>query len=856
MLFEPNLNSFSLKETLEEMIVNEKTTMKDIYALYKEYKNNENQILSSKVRFFDCEKDFFSFEIGDQKGYNFLDEPIKIKIGNANISIVCQRQVNFIKEKYDVNVIICQTDDSRNFLSVANLLTHKNHNYILVSSNNYTIFQNQNEIDKYLNKYNRKFLEQLFESPQLFEKNYEYYFNLNNKQVTTEKFYIYEDAKTYDRHKLVLNIIDWEFGSCYYFYGSSGKGKSITLIGALKYCLKSQFGGSFYINCKTLRILYKHFKVKEMRQILIDEMVFLLRNNFDAYKQCCEKIKNFIFKDEYDFWKLIEQILEYINKIENQHFILAFDQYNNENDINLMLNSIISKFLITKKFRILVFSSMNESDIRNMKIKALFEQEDYQNTMEIKNICSVFHTDFDEKETEVFNLLGKTMKVFNEILQIKNKIVRRTLDDYLEEKKQKIKFKMFCFYQDVTKKKDLFYKSDSLIDFTSCMGRILNFSPNEEYSKKEFSKIINDVPLRFFNIERRKEVYIITFAYPIIEEILIEIYKDLIFKNSYFSIKKLIEGSGALGCIFEYTVIHYIEEKSKSNNKKLFDYFEIEKILTVKKFVLNENENINNLVCKIQKLDKQYDYLIEQKVFGGKALDFILIRFINSEPYVFGFQVSIHKDTIYTIVDIEKSYSIMILLLKRYFGIIFNQKNMFFGYIFNYEYIESNKYNSMLNNCEKQSMKYCFFDSMKRKFVDKNGQEINNINNIVSKLFTTKESKPINSIDDFVYPTIKLTNNINSTIILNEDQSNTITKLVKQRYGDKKKWRIIKKTNFDGLYCSYLFYDKYFYLSYNFPVFKLQFYKPYKSYDILFTGDVIEDTLIDNKKEYYICEVF
>jgi hypothetical protein len=39
--------------------------MKDIYALYKEYKNNENQILSSKVRFFDCEKDFFSFEIGD-----------------------------------------------------------------------------------------------------------------------------------------------------------------------------------------------------------------------------------------------------------------------------------------------------------------------------------------------------------------------------------------------------------------------------------------------------------------------------------------------------------------------------------------------------------------------------------------------------------------------------------------------------------------------------------------------------------------------------------------------------------------------------------------------------------------------
>lgn len=67
MLFEPNLNSFTLKETLEEMIVNEKTTMKDIYALYKEYKNNENQILSSKVRFFDCEKDFLVLKLETKK---------------------------------------------------------------------------------------------------------------------------------------------------------------------------------------------------------------------------------------------------------------------------------------------------------------------------------------------------------------------------------------------------------------------------------------------------------------------------------------------------------------------------------------------------------------------------------------------------------------------------------------------------------------------------------------------------------------------------------------------------------------------------------------------------------------------
>ena len=43
----------------------------------------------------------------------------------------------------------------------------------------------------------------------------------------------------------------------------------------------------------------------------------------------------------------------YLNLINDYYFIIAFDQYNNENDIHEKLNEIKLKYLVSKKFRIL-----------------------------------------------------------------------------------------------------------------------------------------------------------------------------------------------------------------------------------------------------------------------------------------------------------------------------------------------------------------------------------------------------------------------------------------------------------------------------------------------------------------------
>ena len=860
MFTAPNLNSFSLKDKIEDMVVYEKTTMKDIYDLYNNFKSKGKEILPTNVNFFDCNNNYFSFQIGDVTGYDILNKPIEITFENKKIDLICDPQVRYIKEKYKIDLIICQDDKSNDYLSLYTLNNHKNHKYTLASSSNFKIFSNQEEINEYMKKYVGKFIGQVFESPKDFEKNYQYYFNYNKKFKNDFKFLIFDNNNSSSRYELAKEITNWEFGICRYYFGSSGKGKSITLIGALKYGKKDESLGALYINCKTMRVLFKDNKIGVMKQILIDEIVFLLRNKYKEYLECCEKIKNFMFKNEYDFWSLIQDILEYIKNIKDYHFIIAFDQYNNENDIYSRLREIKSDLLNNKNFRLIVFSSMNESDIRNIKIENLFyndnenKNNNSNNPFEIKEICSDFYTGFNQEEKDIFLLLGKTMKAYNEIIQIKyNNCIDQSLDDYINEKRKKIKFKFFCFYEGAKRRKDLFYRDDIIIDFGDHMQKILSFVPKQEYSSEDLKKIIDNIPFRFFNIENKNNNYIITFSYPLIEQILIDIYKELILKNSFSVLKHITKDSGAFGCIFEYAVINYIVEKSKSNDKKLFNYFNIGKNLVVKKFVINKNESAENLLFKKQTLDIQYDYVIEQEIFNGKTLDFILIRFINANPYVYGFKVSVFIKQIYNIKDLRKSYEIMKILLKNYFGLNFKVENMFFGYIFNYEDVNSDRYTRMLKNCEDESLKYCFFDPKNKKFVNKQGNSITNIKDIISSVFIENKDKPITNLDDFVYYPLQI-NYSYINIDLNHFQYNTVTNIVKKRWGNAHYWQIVKCSNYDEFAISYIYRKNFFYLCYNFPYIKVVFFQPYKVYNLLSNGEVEEST-VDNNAEIYICEI-
>ena len=85
------------------------------------------------------------------------------------------------------------------------------------------------------------------------------------------------------------------------------------------------------------------------------------------------------------------------------------------------------------------------------------ENDDEMNKIEeIENICSNFYQDFNKKEKEIFQLFGETMKYYYKIKNRKNSTAI-SLDNFLNEKKEKIKFKILCFYKKVEEKKTLYY---------------------------------------------------------------------------------------------------------------------------------------------------------------------------------------------------------------------------------------------------------------------------------------------------------------------------------------------------------------------------------------------------------------
>ena len=132
----------------------------------------------------------------------------------------------------------------------------------------------------------------------------------------------------------------------------------------------------------------------------------------------------------------------------------------------------------------------------------------------------------------------------------------------------------------------------------------------------------------------------------------------------------------------------------------------------------------------IKKLQKNVSYLVEQKQYGGKALDFLIIR-MTKNPEVFWFQVSTFKPDIFT--SLSTVYKVLIERLNICFDIKINKDNLYFGYIFDYSRKKDLEYLSMINNCQNNKMKYSFYDVDSNTLYDSNYHETHDIYKIADK---------------------------------------------------------------------------------------------------------------------------
>ena len=259
--------------------------------------------------------------------------------------------------------------------------------------NNYNILSKE-AFDNFLAKYKAKIdiIGRIFRSGIEFDPNFQTYF-FQFERMAFEPFKVLPDKidennKEPKRAKFMEQIKKSEPGKKYRIFGHSGIGKSTGLICALKYDLKPNVG-SLYINLKSMRKLIEAKNFNKIRQIFIDEIIFLFHDNYDNYATLANSIKDFQFSS---VWELIEFVLDKIKDMKVEKFIIVFDEYKKKNDQFDAYSQLCKKYLEGSKVLSFVrVSPQNDNpDIREDFIKAILNKDFTKNV----TILSGFMLDF------------------------------------------------------------------------------------------------------------------------------------------------------------------------------------------------------------------------------------------------------------------------------------------------------------------------------------------------------------------------------------------------------------------------------------------------------------------------------
>ena len=593
--------------------------------------------------------------------------------------------------------------------------------------------KNKNQIN------NGKFLGIIFDSPKAFDTNYYYYFPgaIKNK----ERFEIILSQK---RSELCRDFQQNECTAIRKYFGQNSIGKSITLIGTLKYTFDHDYFATLYINCETIKT-YSYKDQNICKQILIDEIRYLFYQDYETYCIAANYISNFKFvpneKDK-NFWSLILHLFSYFNR--SKFYYISFDQYNcNVDPFNQMKDIWETTMKMNElNISILILNTLNDPKIKEYKTKSLLNEEfddEYMTLyIEIEDFIEpeklkFYNEDLDEK----LEYLGRNIKNYN-LLNLLNKR-KINIENYIENEKIETKRKIFSFFG---------IEEDSAWIKSEKVYKMLSFSVNFKYSFEDFKMVYDNIPFEYFDINKKKydnnEEYIeINYRFPMVNDIFDEIYSQIILTRNINSIlfNKIFEG-GAKGELFEKIVIqNFTPNEGNNYNVNFFEEFIVSKIYKVDKFVPKQNENLKkekNNIINIESLP----FLLKQEKFGGKAFDVVIVYYFGIEAIFFCFQITGHKkkSDLMEYRELQKEIDKMIEYMQNYFS--FEIISVYFSYIFDFTKIEENQIINMYETLEKRNIKFIFYDLNSNNYYDKYSNQILNINKSMNE-FNIKDGKKI-----------------------------------------------------------------------------------------------------------------
>ena len=793
------------KMKLEEMIITDSgITMKLLYQKLEENKeiilkkNKEEKLSISNLfeliltesviaKIYAINWDIsFNFLVDNLDMKNILLRPISAKIEFNNelldIDIISNNQIDYIVKDKGFNRPICsckkcQKESSLYFIQI---IDHSDCKDILLYDgikfleyNNEIEFNNFFQIKDKIN----------FSSPLEFERNFNEYFNRKKLIKTTKEFIYYEDIENRNYFQIFFKTDNY-FGQYLSFFGFPGIGKSITILHILKYEIEHDKIKTLYIHCKYLSLLSKENNYLEIQRVLLSEIPFLFYKDFSGYKKCCNIIKDFKFNLNNTFYELIEKILNNLAN-KNTKYIIVFDQHNAFSDPLQKIQDIVDKILsneeISKNFLFFSFMSLNNEDVKDVKAKYLLGaklNEKYP-IYEIKNlICDKNFSNL--KKQRVYEKLRKNIRNYNELFEIDVK----KLNNYYKEKKNYIKKKLIEYYNKDYKDNNLSFKG---------IENLMQISVDISYEEKDIKKLIPFIHFKYFDIKKNEDYFEIFYTSPIVEEVLKEIYYSFVYDNQNLYEKMLtfdlIKGGGK-GCCFEQIVVHNLSP-SDSNYNVTFPDLIIEEKKSIPQFIPKSNEvNIPYFEDKI-KIKKNKTYLIEQDIFGGKSIDFIIIDTFRKEQIIFAFQASILKDYIFTESEIKEYLKEMNAYIINFIDDLkVDEKNLFFGYVFSLINDGKKEFKYMIKTCKSNKIPYSFYSFKKKKFLDGNKKEILSIYDIVNNPFGIK---PITSVEKYIFG-FKRYNSVTKipSFEISEEIKNKLVSILKDIYSNK----VIEDFNF------------------------------------------------------------
>ena len=747
------LNDIETKDKFEEMIIfqfdiNDTINMQYFYEKFNEVKekilkkkdeytfNNPYSLELKnglKAEIFDISNYFFSFKLANILKRNIYSFPIKAKLkiknNEADINIISFNQVKFIISQNELShpELFCNNCQQKLSLINFNILSHREHSLKILDLDNFKECKSVVELNNFFKKESFK-----FESVISFEPNFNKYFNRKNRINSKKEFIYYENIEGRKNLSKYLNL-EAAIGKYTIFYGEKGIGKSITLIHTLKYQINHSNCKTLYLHCKYLDFLEKEGKYSEIRRILIDEIPFLFYNNFPGYKYCLNIITKFNFDLNNTIWDLIKIILKSLLSFDSKKCLIVFDQYSNKFDPKLKLESIVEELFSLehgkKTFAIFSVMSMNNGDAKRIKISSILKsdmQSKYLAT-ELNNIiCTQKFSNI--KYQQIYEKVGKTLQNYHEISQIENE---KELHEYYINKKEEIKRKIIKF---LNKGKNVNLSYEDVYN-------LMRISVNNDYIKEEIKKLFDFINFKYFGVKNHGKNYQIFYLYPIVEEVIKEIYYNFISNNQIVCDKlhwdDLIKGRGR-GYRFEQIILKYLSPSKSEENCNIPD-IKISEKRQIPRFIPKKNEVNAPYIEEKIKIEKNKAYLIEQEAFDGKNLDFIIIDYHYKEPILFAFKVSIYQKEIFKNEYIKNMLNDMISYLDNFFiNLQIKKENAYFGYILSSDNENKLSFKTMIKLCEKNNVAYSFFCVEKNSLLNLNKRIILSIYEMVKNPFNSE----------------------------------------------------------------------------------------------------------------------